>query len=219
MSQQQPFACRMREVHFIRSLIVLHRAFGRRDARTRIHALLRFLSCPFQRVLRHLPSGGRLLDIGCGHGVFVVLAATRGTRATGVDPDQRKIRRTSGVQMIAGYDEAVRGTFDAVSIIDVLYKIPIEAWDPLLLRARERLAAGGVLLIKEQDPTARIKNSWNAVQEWIAARLGLTLGKAFSYEAPAVFATRLERLGFRDIRVIPVGSGYPHPHVLYTARR
>lgn len=206
-------------MHFIRSLIVLHRAFRRRDARTRIHALLRFLSCPFRRVLRHLPREGRLLDVGCGHGVFLVLAAMRGMRATGVDPDTRKIRRTGGVEMVIGYDPVVRGRFDAVSIIDVLYKIPIEQWDPLLTRARERLVEGGILLVKEQDPTARIKNSWNAAQEWVAAQLRLTLGEAFSYEPPAVFAARLERLGLRDVRVLPVDRGYPHPHILYIARR
>jgi len=122
-------------------------------------------------------------------------------------------------QYVVAYDDAIRGTFDAIAIIDVLYKIPIAEWDALLTRARERLPEGGMLLIKEQDPTARIKNSWNRAQEWLASRLHLTLGESFSYEPPAAFRARLERLGFRDVETRRIDFGYPHAHALYVGRR
>ena len=85
--------------------------------------------------------------------------------------------------------------------------------------ARERLPQGGMLLVKEQDPTARIKNSWNRAQEWLASRLRLTLGESFSYESPAAFQARLERLGFREIEARRIDFGYPHAHVVYVGRR
>jgi SAM-dependent methyltransferase len=188
--------------------------------RDRVHMLARFLTCPMLRVLDAVPRGASLLDIGAGHGLFAVLAQARGARrVVAVEPDARKVRPIAGIELVIGFDDSIRGTFDAISIIDVLYKIPIDQWDALLTRCRARLAEGGVLVIKEQDPSARLKNSWNAIQERIASALHLTLGHSFSYEPPAAFRARLERLGFVDVRTRRVDFGYPHPHVLYVARR
>jgi SAM-dependent methyltransferase len=120
--------------------------------------------------------------------------------------------------MIMGFDDCVRGRFDAITFVDVLYRFPIEEWDGVLLRCRARLRPGGMLLIKEHDPTARLKNGWNRVQEWFTDRVHLTLGESFAYEAPREFLARLERLGFADARARRVDFGYPHPHILYTAR-
>lgn len=167
-----------------------------------------------------VPPGARLLEIGAGHGVFSRLAADAGaSRVIAVEPDARKVRAIRSVQFVVGFDEAVGGTHDAIAIVDVLYKIPIGRWDPLLDRAFARLAPGGVLLLKEQDPTARLKNSWNRLQEWLASKLRLTLGESFTYERPDELVSRLARHGFVDVRVEPIGAWYPHPHVLYVARK
>jgi 2-polyprenyl-3-methyl-5-hydroxy-6-metoxy-1,4-benzoquinol methylase len=202
-------------VGFIRALIVLHRVFRKRAPRDRIHILLRFLTAPMLRVLRSLPPNASLLDVGAGHGLFAVLA--RGRRVVAVEPDARKVQPIEGIEFVIGFDDVVTGTFDVITIIDVLYKIRVDEWDALLLRCRSRLANGGTLIIKEQDPTARFKNAWNAIQERVASALGLTLGESFTYEAPAAFKQRLERLGFDDVHSKRIDFGYPHPHVLYTA--
>jgi hypothetical protein len=122
------------------------------------------------------------------------------------------------VHYVVGYDDVIRGTFDVVAINDVLYKLPVEQWDALLTRVIERLPSGGVLLIKEHDPTARVKNAWNRWQEALATRLRLTLGESFSYETPADFIARLKRLGFTEVEAKRIDFGYPHAHMLYIAR-
>jgi len=210
----------MRGVGLIRALIVLHRTYADFALRARLHTIVRFMTCPFLRVVRHVPAGAAVLEIGAGHGVFATLAHAQGAgRVVAVEPDVRKVRAIDGVGMIAGYDEAVRGTFDVVAVIDVLYKVPIAEWDAMLARMAARLRPGGLLIVKEQDPTARFKNSWNRAQEWLASRLHLTLGESFSYESPAAFTARLERLGLTPEPPHRIDRWYPHPHVLYLARK
>src|SRR5256885_225445 len=185
-------------VTFIRALIVLHRTFARRGARVRLHTLVRFVTCPFLRVVRHVPAGGA-------------------RRVGAVEPDVRKVRALDGVDVVAGYDACIRGAFDVVAVIDVLYKVPLAEWDAMLARIAARLRPGGLLIIKEQDPTARVRSSWNRAQEWLASRLHLTLGESFSYEAPRDLAERLRRHGFEPQPPRRIDFGYPHPHVLYLA--
>ena len=169
-------------------------------------------------MVKHVPRAAKLLDLGAGHGLFSVLAREARANPVAIDPDARKVRRLDGIESVIGYDNCIRGTFDAVSIIDVLYRIPIAEWDSLLDRVRARLKKGGTLIIKEHDPTATMKQAMNRIQEGLASAGGLTLGQSFSYETPKDFMRRLESHGFAVAVAKRIDGGYPHPHMLYVAR-
>jgi len=208
---------------FLTALALVRRTYAGTAPAVRAHAVGRFLTCPFLRVLEAVPPGARLLDLGAGHGTFARLAVEwTAESAVAVEPDARKLLATyhhPRVRFVAGYAGAVAGTFDAVSIIDVLYRIPVAGWDPLLRQAFDRLAPGGVLLLKEIDPAHRAKALWNRAQEKMADLLGMTLGDAFSYETRDQIRDRLAHLGFVDFAARDIGAGHPHAHVLYTAKR
>lgn len=210
---------------YVQSLALVRRTYRTAPAATRLHVLGRFLSCPFLRVLEHLPPGARLLDLGAGHGIFAHLALAAGARAAvtavAVEPDSRKVFHGSpllGLRWVNGYHDAVRGHFGAVTIFDVLYRLPSSDWDPLLAWARQRLVPGGVFLLKEIDPGHRAKALWNRAQERGADLLGLTLGEAFSYETREEIRARLLRAGFAEVEAVEIGRGYPHAHILYIGR-
>jgi len=169
------------------ALALVRRTYADAPLPVRLHAVGRFLTCPFVRVLSHLPAGARLLD--------------------------------PRVRFVAGYADAVGGEFDAVSIFDVICRVPIPAWDGILGAAFDRLAPGGVLLLKEIDPAHRLKGGWNRTQEHIADLLGMTLGDAFSYETREQIRDRLTALGFASFEAVELGTGYPHAHILYKARK
>jgi len=215
-----------RRATFRTSLGVLRRAYARTPTAVRLHVLGRFLSCPMLPLVARLPGRGRLLDLGGGHGLFSLLAVAGGGVETAValEPDFRKLLASSrfdrsGVTLVAGYADALRGRFTAVSVLDVLYRLPVERWDDLLATVHAALEPRGLLLLKEIDPTHRVKGAWNRLQERGADLLGLTLGDAFSYEPPAAMAARLSRLGFGDVETVDLGDWYPHAHVLHVARR
>jgi SAM-dependent methyltransferase len=52
-----------------------------------------------------LPSGGRLLDVGCAHGWFMEAATARGITCVGIEPDLKMERRarSAGYNVIAGF--------------------------------------------------------------------------------------------------------------------
>lgn len=205
------------------SFALIRRTFAAAPLPVRAHVLGRFLTCPFLRVLPHLPPRARILDLGAGHGTFARLAAEAGASAVvALEPDLRKALPSFDhprVRFVAGYADAVGGRFDAVTIFDVLCRVPLGVWDPILATAFERLRPGGVFLVKEIDPAHRLKGAWNRTQERIADLLGMTLGEAFSYETREQIRARLERHGFERIEAIEMGAGYPHAHILYKAWR
>jgi SAM-dependent methyltransferase len=204
------------------AIATLRRAYTGAPAAVRLHVLGRYLSCPMGPVVARLPGRGRLLDLGAGHGAFAVLAVACGgvDSAVALEPDFRKLLasarvREPSVRFVAGYADALRGRFAAVSVLDVLYRLPIDRWDAFLTAARDALEPGGLLLLKEIDPTHRLKAAWNRLQERGADLVGLTLGDAFSYEPPAAMAMRLTGLGFSDVQTVNLSAWYPHAHVLY----
>jgi 2-polyprenyl-3-methyl-5-hydroxy-6-metoxy-1,4-benzoquinol methylase len=206
-----------------RTLIDLDRRCRRLPIGRRLHVLGRFLTCPFLEIVEEIPCGTRLLDIGAGHGLLAHLAAADGSRrVVALEPDLRKSLpsfRCPGVRFVAGFDQAIGGRFDVVTMIDVLYKVPVPEWDALFARVRDRLVPGGMFLLKELDPERRVKAAWNRAQEALASAAKLTLGRAFSYESREQLRCRIERAGFVHFRTRDLGGWYPHAHVLYSALR
>lgn len=175
-------------------------------------------------MLAAVPPSSTILEFGAGHGLFSRLAVEHGAaHAVSLDPDLRKVFgsfRHPKVAFVAGFDDCIRGRFDVVAILDVLYAIPPDEWDAILARVADRLTPGGVLLLKEADPTARLKQSWNRLQEWISSHfLGITLARGFFYEASPAMIERLRRAGFDDVESRRIDRWYPHPHLLYIAKK
>ena len=208
---------------FSRALVELHRSYRGFPAGRRLHTLARFLTCPFLPVVNAVPAGARVLDIGAGDGIFAQLAAAHGAREViAVEPDLRRCLpcvRHAAVRVVAGFDDTVGGQFEVVTLIDVLYKLPLAEWDGVFARVRERLVPGGLFLLKELDPDHRAKAAWNRAQESLANTVDLTLGRSFSYETGPALRARVERAGLDRFEVHYIGRWYPHAHVLYSARR
>ena len=124
---------------------------------------------------RHLPpqpaGGGRLLDVGCGNGGFLLMAQQAGWQVSGVDfdPDAVGFARSRGLQVreggIEAFDEQAE-EFDVISMCHVIEHVP----EPLALlsRAHRLLKRGGLLWLEtpniESLGAGRFGRDWRGLE-------------------------------------------------------
>ncbi|MCW2618055.1 MAG: Methyltransferase type 12 [Modestobacter sp.] len=195
----------------------------------RLHVLVRWLSCPFPPVVDVLPGTGRILEVGCGHGLFSTYVAQRvpGVEVHGVDIDADKIavatRSTaSGRLSFAVAESGVlpAGPWDAVVLVDVLYLLDEAGQRALLESCAAILAPGGVLVVKDMSTRPRWKAWVNRAQETLSVRvLRITAGSAhFAFVEPDQRARWLQAAGLLDVRSRRLDRGRAHPHHLLVGR-
>lgn len=196
----------------------------------RLHVRVRWRSCPIPEVAAAVPATGRVLEVGCGHGLVTNYLAdtSAGRTVTGVDIDPRKISAASAslrpgdatTFSVVTPGDLPDGPFEAVVIVDVLYLLNGEARDALLASAVDRLAPAGVLVVKEVADTPRWKARIAAAQERLSTGvLGITAGSHHGFDAPSVLADRLRRAGCGEVEVRALDAGRLHPHVLAVGHR
>jgi 2-polyprenyl-3-methyl-5-hydroxy-6-metoxy-1,4-benzoquinol methylase len=219
--------------------LALRRAIARYDGQPlgiRAFVRARHFLTPLARILAAVPASGRVLDVGCGHGLFAnALAIGAPARSVfGVDPSPVKIRvarasaaadpsrGTPALQNVR-YEQAVvqdvaeRG-FDAIAILDVLYLLPVEEKLAILRACRERIASDGALVLKTNDTHPAWKYGIARLQERAMTGVGLTLGgHGLHFLSREQNAALLERAGFTS-RTILLPTWLPYPHVMFVGR-
>lgn len=102
---------------------------------------------------------GRLLDVGCGHGLLLDEASRRGYEAVGLELSRRAAayaRDELGQHVVEEplEEHSSKGGYDAVVMADVLEHLddPVEG----IHRCRELLRPGGVLCVVTPDPGSRV---------------------------------------------------------------
>jgi uncharacterized protein (DUF2062 family) len=190
-----------------------------------------------------LPSGGRLLDIGCGQGLMLALLAEAeryeraGTAPTGnrlprfdrmvgieLRPHRARLARAAlgaDADIIESDARTISaGACRVVLLFDVLHMMPPHDQDALLATVVDALEPGGVILVREADASA----GWR----FHAVRIGnrITALTSGAWRQPLVFRTVGEwrecfsRHGL-EVEGVPANAGTPFANHLFrlTARQ
>ena len=219
--------------------VALRRSITRYDRQPlgiRAFVRARHVLAPLARVLAAVPPSGRILDVGCGHGLFAnALALGSPARSVlGVDPADVKI----DVARASAADDPRRGIpgipnvryargvvqdvaerdFGAITILDVLYLLPVEEKLAILRACRERIAPDGVLVVKTNDTRPAWKYRVARLQEQLMTGLGLTLGgHGLHFLSRERNAALLEQPGVAP-RTVVLRTALPYPHVMFVSR-
>ena len=175
---------------------------------------------------QYLPHHGRVLDLGCGFGLFsLYYASARPDLAIeGLDLNPRRIAMARAAAARLGLDNvryAVGNvmdfhsvqSFDAAYMLDIVHHIPEETVRPLLEQVAKCLPAGGRLVIKDVDRSP----AW---KRWFTHALDKVMdpGAPVRYWAGDELGALLEAVGFRVYRHLMVDI-LPYPHILYACER
>lgn len=185
-----------------------------------------------------LPSGGTLVDVGCGQGLMLALLAEAArSRSSGTWPaswpEPPRFDRLVGIETrpriarLAGralHPDAVIIAGDArehmpqgcraVLFFDVLHMLPASDQERLLAKTAAALDPGGMILVREVDAAA----GWR----FTAVRVGNTLKAAitgnwrqrFRFRTMAEWTACFQTLGL-EVRTRTAGEGTPFGNVLF----
>jgi ubiquinone/menaquinone biosynthesis C-methylase UbiE len=174
-----------------------------------------------------LPDEGRILDVGCGFGLFAAYFGQTHPRRSivGVDPNARRIAMAKNVVKDLGPERFdfrvgdVRSTplaepFAAAYILDVMHHIPEEDQRPVLARLRGVLAPGGVLVMKDITTEPRSGLLFTKALD----RLMVGMKEPLAYRHHRAWGQMLAELGFH-VRMVRVPDVLPYPHVVIAATK
>ncbi len=197
----------------------------------RLFVRARLFSAPLDLLAQHA-KGTRMLDVGCGHGLLCSMLALGfpDRFVVGIDPDPKKIdwaRRSVGklgntrfdVMTVERLASLEPGTYDTITVADVLYLLPTSDWPDFLAACRQLLKKGGRLLLKEAEDDGGWRTRKALLQEQVMVRLlGRTKGSgAVGFSKRETTRALLERAGFSVAETISLSQGSTTPHVLFVA--
>jgi len=169
-----------------------------------------FLFPIFSAIRRALPSGGKVLDVGCGAGIFTALLAHHGFEVVGVDEDPdivayaremvEYLRSPARVEQASAFDlSRYHGQFDLVYSLGVVEHFKQEVTVQLI---REQARCARVVLVAV--PTRFTRYTGPVTDERLyrrrqlgvlVCRAGVRVRELFIYgEVPSRVARNLERL-------------------------
>lgn len=140
--------------------------------------------CPFEAILPFMPEEAEVLDVGCGGGLFLGLAAEAGALKSGLGFDAnkavidlaQKLQISKGEVRFEHLDVEApwpEGPYDMVSMIDVMHHIPPVAQPGIFDLVAARLKPGGLFLYKDINSADLFRSSMNRLhdlalaQDWV----------------------------------------------------
>ncbi|HIE11531.1 MAG TPA: class I SAM-dependent methyltransferase [Kiritimatiellae bacterium] len=159
------------------------------------------------RFRQMVPTGGLVLDVGCGPGQYSRALASRGLRAVGIDLSQgmlRQAREDGALRLVCAdmrrlpvADGCVAGCFVCASLLH----LPRTQTPQALCGFRRVLCSGGALYIGVKEGEG---------EEWVADKKGRS--RFFAYYRPEELDRLIQAAGFEivDGWTNPPGKGQRH---------
>jgi 2-polyprenyl-3-methyl-5-hydroxy-6-metoxy-1,4-benzoquinol methylase len=169
---------------------------------------------------------GRILDVGCGFGLFAAYFGQTQPRRriVGVDPSARRIGLARALSEHLGLrhsfvegdvrDARLEGPFDAAYVLDVMHHLPRADQRRVLERLAALLVPGGMLLVKDITTEPRLGLLFTEVLD----RLMVGWRQPLAYRHHREWGQMLTELGFR-VRMVRVPDILPYPHVVIAATK
>jgi SAM-dependent methyltransferase len=162
-----------------------------------------------------LPTRGRVLDLGSGHGLlsFALSRGSQQREIIGIDHDPERVRLAEAAALTFPADSRPvfetgdlkeklesfpSGSLAGIAMIDILHYFDPPSQRFLINQAARVLAPGGLLAVREIDSDAGIKAALNRFYERLATGIGFTrsTGPELSFRGASEWTSLLESARF-----------------------
>jgi len=196
----------------------------------KLYIAIRGTICPLYDIEQYVPKDGKIVDIGCGQGLFANILAMKSEKrhVIGVDimPERIKVASNTlaerpNIEFRIGNVEHGWADKDVkcITLMDILCYVPFEKKRAILNKIYSDLPANGTLIIKsiQEQPVFKY---------WLTLFHMATIDKLMHrcFEKNSYFLKTkeyinlLKDVGFKvDFR--DVGRGYLYPHCLYICNK
>jgi SAM-dependent methyltransferase len=213
----------------LRAIRDIWRAYTAAGGDERGRAVVRYTLCSWTGLLPLFPPKGSVLDVGCGNGLLFFLLdreAPGARRLTGIDHDPARVEIARalgipGAEFLAGDVASLPAeTFDAASVIHVLYLIPLHRRREFIAQVLRALRPGGTLILALNVTRPRWKAAVAYWQEVLMVNgLGLTKGTSIAFQSLEEYVAHVEACGATVLTARRADRGRPYSHAVLVARK
>lgn len=184
---------------------------------------LRFLL----EIEQHLPDEGKILDIGCGFGLFALyMAACKpNVQVIGLDINRRRLQIAESSAAKLGLTNVSfrfgdlrewkpTERIDGAYALDVFHHIPVESGNSLLTTLCSHLRPGGKFILKDIDTHPRAMMFFTYLLDLL-----MSPRDSFYYRSATVWQKQLESIGFEKPFLHYLWDVLPYPHILLVATK
>ena len=214
-------------MRFDNKLILLYR---NAPLRYKAYTVIRSAICPLIEIERYIPEDGKILDFGCGHGIFANLLAMKSKKryVIGMDIMESKIEVANSTLFgrrniefrVGGIEKSLcEKDIKCITLMDILCYIPFDKKIKLLQGFYNLLPDGGTLIIKSTQETLCWKYWWTLFHMATIDKIIHKSFKANSYFLKKrSYLSLLKDIGF-EVEFEDLSKGYPYPHCLYICNK
>ncbi|HPK08303.1 MAG TPA: class I SAM-dependent methyltransferase [Candidatus Woesebacteria bacterium] len=199
----------------------------------KLFCLLRYITAPFNEMEKMVPKKGKILDIGCGHGLFELILKSKSNKRviTAIDPDSKKIQLAKKIEELFTNlkfsDSTTNLTnnnyqMDCCILSDVDYLLDGKGKTQILQQAKFNLKNTGTIIFKTVINNGSIGYYLGYLQELIIVSL---LKKTYSKKNNFTFFTIEEYLKLFKANNLSVKKQkklktlFYHPHYVFLLKK
>lgn len=195
----------------------------------KLFCALRYYSSPFEMVEKYILKKGKILDVGCGHGLLEIILKEKSNQRNilAIDPDSNKIKQAKKIEklfknlefevsFIEELDE--KNKFDCIIFFDIDYLLEHSEKKKILEKAKNILEKNGTIILKTVVNDGSFGYYLGYLQELVMVFLikkTFTMQQGLSFLKIEEYRNLFKKIGLEIKKEEKIKTIFYHPHYVF----